>query len=96
MRALWHQRAWRSTNEMQAASSGLIRALLSSLDGSVRLRGVGAAGIIGDAQLPAVTGQDLIQLAELALEQALQTDGGAQRLVLQHEVLRAHNTLSPA
>ena len=66
-----------------------IRALLSSFDGPVRLRGVGAAGIIGGTQLPAVTGQDLIRLAELALEQALQTGGGAQRLVLQHEVLRA-------
>jgi CheY-like chemotaxis protein len=68
-----------------------IRALLSSFDdGTVRLRGVGAAGIIGDVELPGITGQDLIRLAELALEQALQT-GGAQRLVLQHEVLRAHS-----
>ncbi len=40
----------------------------------------------GGAQLPAVSGQDLIRLAELALEQALQAGGGTQRLVLQHEV----------
>ena len=70
-------------------AAAAIRGLLSSFDGPVRLRGVGTAGIIGDAQLPAVTGQDLIRLAELALEQALQTGGGTQRLVLQHEVLKA-------
>jgi CheY-like chemotaxis protein len=68
-------------------AAAAIRALLSSFDETVRLHGVGTAGIIGDEQLPAVTGQDLIRLAELALEQALQTGGGAQRLVLQHEVL---------
>jgi hypothetical protein len=70
-------------------AAAAIHTLLSSFDETVRLRGVGTAGIIGDAQLPAVTGQDLIRLAELALEQALQTGGGAQRLMLQHEVLRS-------
>jgi hypothetical protein len=74
---------------------GEIRALLSGFDGTTHVRGVGAAGI-GGAHLPAVSGQDLIRLAELALEQSLQTGGGQQRFVLQHEALGARDVLSPA
>jgi len=72
-----------------------IRTLLAGLEGTTHLRAVGSAAIAG-AQLPAVTGQDLIRLAELALEQALQTGGGTQRLVLQHEVSGARDVLTPA
>jgi twitching motility two-component system response regulator PilH len=75
--------------------AGEIRTLLSGLEESTHLRGVGAAGI-GGTHLPAVTGQDLIRLAELALEQALQTGGGRHRLVLQHEVSGAKPVLSAA
>ena len=72
-----------------------IHALLAGFDGTAHLRGVGAAGI-GGAKLPAISGQDLIRLAELALEQALQTGSGRQRLVLQHEVYEARSVLNPA
>lgn len=63
---------------------GQIRTLLTGLGATTRLRGVGAAAIAG-SHLPAIVGQDLLHLAELELEQALQTDGGKERLVLQHE-----------
>jgi CheY-like chemotaxis protein len=72
-----------------------IRALLAGVEKTSQVRGVGAAGI-GGAHLPAVTGQDLIRLAELALEQALQAGGGTQRLVLQHEVSGTRDVLTPA
>jgi twitching motility two-component system response regulator PilH len=74
---------------------GEIRTLLSGLDGTTQLRGVGAAGIAG-TQLPALGGHDLMRLAELALEQALQTGGGRHRLVLHHEVSEAKPVLSAA
>jgi twitching motility two-component system response regulator PilH len=61
--------------------------LLSDLETRTHLQGVGAAGIAG-THLPALGGQDLIRLAELELEEALQT-GERQRMVLQHEVIRA-------
>ena len=76
-------------------AAGEIRTLLSGFDGTTLLHGVGAAGIAG-TQLPAIGGQDLIRLAELALEQALQTGGGRHRLVLQHEVSGAKPVLSAA
>jgi hypothetical protein len=46
-------------------------------------------------QLPALSGQDLVRLAELELENALLT-GGRQRMVLQHEVMRASEVPSSA
>jgi len=46
--------------------------------------GVGRTGL-GGSGLPALGGQDLIRLAEVALEQALQAGGGTDRLGLQHE-----------
>jgi len=79
----------------QDGAANEIRTLLAGLEGTTHLRAVGSAAIAG-AQLPAVTGQDLIRLAELALEQALQTGGGTQRLVLQHEVSGARDVLTPA
>jgi twitching motility two-component system response regulator PilH len=62
-----------------------IHELLSALEATKHLRGVGAAWI-GGADLPALGGQDLMRLAELALKQAIDSGGGSQRLVLQHEV----------
>ena len=79
----------------QGGAAHEIRALLASVERTSQVRAVGAAGI-GGAQLPAVTGQDLIRLAELALEQALQAGGGTQRLVLQHEVSGARDVLTHA
>ena len=76
-------------------AAGEIRTLLAGLERTTHVRAVGAAGI-GGTQLPAVTGQDLLRLGELALEQALQSGGGTQRLVLQHEVSGSRDVLSPA
>jgi twitching motility two-component system response regulator PilH len=76
-------------------AAGEIRTLLVGLERTTQLRAVGAAGI-GGTQLPAVTGQDLIRLAELTLEQTLQTGGGTQRLVLQHEVSGTRDALTLA
>jgi hypothetical protein len=59
--------------------------ILSALEATTHVRGVGEAGI-GGSHLPALGGHDLVRLAELALEQALSTGGGRQRLVLRHEV----------
>ena len=79
----------------QDGAAGEIRTLLAGLERTTHVRAVGAAGI-GGTQLPAVTGQDLLRLGELALEQALQSGGGTQRLVLQHEVSGSRDVLSPA
>jgi len=64
-----------------------IERLLSDLESTTQLQGVGMAGIVG-TRLPALTAQDLFRMAELELEEALLT-GGRKRLVLQHEVVRA-------
>ena len=45
--------------------------------------GVGITAFEGSG-LPALGGQDLIRLAEVSLDQALQTGSGTERLVLQH------------
>src|SRR5262245_24676514 len=66
-------------------ASGQMRTLLRGLQGTTQLRGVGAAAIAGGAHMPAIGSQDLVHLAELELEQALETDGGTEGLVLQHE-----------
>ena len=79
----------------QEGAADEIRTLLAGFEGTSQLRAVGVAGIMG-AHLPAITGQDLIRLAELALEQALEAGGGIQRLVLQHEVSGARDVLTPA
>jgi CheY-like chemotaxis protein len=71
-----------------------IHKLLNNLETTTHLHGVGAAGIVG-TQLPALSGQDLVRLAELELENALLT-GGRQRMVLQHEVMRASEVPSSA
>jgi hypothetical protein len=63
-----------------------IEKLLSDLETTTHLQGVGAAGIVG-THLPALGAQDLFRLAELELEEALLT-GGRQRMVLQHEVMK--------
>jgi hypothetical protein len=77
-------------------AAGEIRTLLSRLERTTtHVRGVGAAGI-GGTQLPAIGGRDLIRLAELALDQALQTGGGRYRLVLQHEMSSSRDALSAA
>jgi CheY-like chemotaxis protein len=68
-------------------AAGKIEKLLSDLETTSRLQGVGAAGIAG-TRLPALNGQDFVRLAELELEEALLT-GGRLRMVLQHEVVRA-------
>ena len=62
--------------------------ILTALEATTHVRGVGEAGI-GGSHLPAIGGHDLVRLAELALEQALSTGGGRQRLVLRHEVSEA-------
>jgi len=66
-------------------ASGQMRTLLKGLEGTTHLRGVGAAAIGGGAHMPAIGSQDLVHLAELELELALETAGSTQRLVLQHE-----------
>ena len=76
-------------------AAGEISKILSSADGKTHLRGVGETGVAG-SQLPAIGGQDLVRLAELALDQAMQTGGGRQRLVLQHESSGIRDILTPA
>jgi hypothetical protein len=61
-----------------------IQALLGGLDASTDLLAIGSAWIGGE-HVPALGGHDLLRLAELELEQALQTGGGWQRLVLRSE-----------
>jgi twitching motility two-component system response regulator PilH len=69
-------------------AAGQIHELLSALEATTQLHGVGAAWI-GGAHVPAFGGTDLMRLAELALEHAVTTDGGKHRLVLQHEMSEA-------
>src|SRR5262249_462837 len=71
--------------DREVGAAGEIDKLLSDLEATTHLQGVGAAGIVG-TRLPALTGQDLVRLAELELEDALLT-GERQRLVLRHEVM---------
>ena len=59
--------------------------LLSSLHAMTPLRGVGAASI-ESSHFPALAGNDLVRLSELALDRALQHGGGMHRLVLKDEV----------
>ncbi|HEX7797490.1 MAG TPA: response regulator [Vicinamibacterales bacterium] len=70
-----------------AGAAGEIEKLLSDLDTTSHLHGVGAAGIVG-TRMPALCGADLVRLAELELEEALPT-GARLRLVLLHEVMQA-------
>ena len=74
-------------------ASSEIHALVSRLSATTHLRGVGGSGIAGD-HLPALGGQDLLRLAELALEHALQSGDAEERLVLHHERYRAGDVLS--
>jgi CheY-like chemotaxis protein len=73
------------TRDAADGAARQVQALLREVGAAALLRAAGAAAIAG-AGLPAVAGQDLFRLAELALDQALQVGGGTQRLVLQHEV----------
>jgi len=68
-------------------ASSELHALLSGLNATTHLRGVGASGIAGQ-HLPALSGQDLVRLAELALEHTLQSGDAEERLVLHHERYR--------
>jgi CheY-like chemotaxis protein len=62
-----------------------LQAVLGEVRAAGSLRAAGAASIAGSGP-PAVAGQDLLHLAEVALDNALEVGGGTQRLVLQHEV----------
>jgi CheY-like chemotaxis protein len=62
-----------------------VEAVLGEVRAAGSLRAAGGASIAGSGP-PAVGGQDLLHLAEVALDNALQVGGGTQRLVLQHEV----------
>jgi len=66
-------------------AAGQIHELLSALEATTHVHGVGAAWI-GGAHLPALGGPDLLRLAELALEEAVDSGGGRHRLMLQHEM----------
>jgi hypothetical protein len=81
--------------DQAGGAMGEIQKILSGVGLITHLRGVGASGIAG-SHLPAVGGQDLMRLAELALEQALQNGGGTQRLALRHERSNASEVLRPA
>ena len=74
-------------------ASSEIHALLSGLNATTPLLGVGASGIAGH-QLPALGGPELLRLAELALEHTLQSGNAEERLVLHHERYRAGDVLS--
>jgi hypothetical protein len=71
----------RETNGDAAAR---VDEILRRLEATGPPMGVGVV-VIGGSGLPAVEGRDLIHLAELSLDEALQSGGGTQRLVLQHE-----------
>jgi hypothetical protein len=62
-----------------------LQAVLREVTAAGSLRAAGAASIAGSGP-PAVAGQDLLHLAEVALDNALEVGGGTQRLVLQVEV----------
>jgi hypothetical protein len=62
-----------------------LQLLISGLEEKTFLPAVGSAAI-GGTQLPGIEGIDLLRLAELALEQAMQSAGGRYRLVLEHKV----------
>jgi twitching motility two-component system response regulator PilH len=61
-----------------------LQSLISGVEAKTSLHALGSAAISG-SQLPALEGHDLLRLAELALEQALQSGGGRYRLALEHE-----------
>lgn len=65
-----------------------IEQLLDALEATTPVRAVGAAGIEG-IHLPPLRGPDLLRLAELSLEQAVDSGGGRQRLKLQHQESQA-------
>ena len=75
-------------------AAGEIQRLLSGLEATTQVRAVGASGVEG-THLPAIGGQDLLLLAELALEEALSSGDGRQRLGLQHERSGARDVLQP-
>lgn len=60
-----------------------IEEILEQLEQVAAPLGVGITAFEGSG-LPALGGQDLIRLAEVSLDQALQTGSGTERLVLQH------------
>jgi len=60
-----------------------IEEILRRLEQTAPPLGIGITAVEGSG-LPALGGQDLIRLAEMSLEQALQTGTGTERLVLQH------------
>lgn len=67
-----------------ARAAQQIQELLDALEATNPVHGVGAVGM-GGIHLPALSGPDLLRLAELSLEQAVDGGRGRQRLVLQHE-----------
>jgi DNA-binding response OmpR family regulator len=66
-----------------------LHALISEIETKTILHAVGSAGI-GGTSLPAIDGNDLLRLAELSLEQALQSGGEEYRLALEHEESPLH------
>jgi CheY-like chemotaxis protein len=60
-----------------------IEEILRRLQQTASPLGVGITGLEGSG-LPALGGHDLIRLAEVSLDQALQTGSGTERLLLQH------------
>jgi twitching motility two-component system response regulator PilH len=71
----------RDANDDAAAQ---IDEILRRLEETTPSLGVGVASIEGSG-LPAIGGRDLIRLAEVSLDHALQSGGGTERLVLHHE-----------
>jgi CheY-like chemotaxis protein len=66
------------------AAARKLEEILAQLSQHTVLCAAGSACMAGD-ELPALSGQDLLHLAEVALDGALETGGGMQRLVLQQE-----------
>lgn len=66
-------------------SAAAIEALLAAVEARTHVSAVGLVSV-GGAGLPALDGRDLLHLANLALDRALASDGGIDRLVLRHEL----------
>jgi CheY-like chemotaxis protein len=66
------------------AAAARLGELLVALDHDTHVSAAGATGVAGEG-LPALLGRDLLHLAEVTLDRALECGGGAQRLALQHE-----------
>jgi twitching motility two-component system response regulator PilH len=68
-----------------------LSSLIAELDAKTIVHAVGSAGL-GGTGLPAIDGNDLLRLAELSLEQALESGNGECHLALEHEVSPLHSS----